>query len=223
MDDETPLPLPPALSSEPSIEYSVRKEGKSLVSAPILPFNRSSRSLFAACLSGDVNSVAVALEEITKNGFNGFRITDETIMLDGNGSSSSSSSIGRGSIEMESSGKGDSYYDGDVKSSGTCQSTHLPGIKEEEVEGEGTAGDTETEGDVEVEVEREEVALDLKGILDLPDSLEGLSTCLHLAAEKGLSVRLSVFLSVLLSVILSVTLTVSLLVHLSTVCHSICE
>ena len=196
VDDAAP---PPALSSEPSIESSTRKEGKSHETAPVLPFNKSSKSLFAACMSGDASKVAAALQDITENDLNRSRITDEVVVADGNGGSSSS-------IDMGSRGKNDSIYDGEGESSGSCQSKHLPDIQEEEDEeagGEGTGEDTEIEmeGGIDREEEEEEVLLDLKGVLDMPDSLEGLSTCLHLASEKGmpLSTSLSVFASLCLS------------------------
>ena len=190
-DDAAP---PPALSSEPSIESSTRKEGKYHETVPVLPFNKSSKSLFAACMSGDASKVAAALQDITENDLNRFRVTDEISVADGNRSSSSSSSS-----DMGSSVKNDSNHDDEGESSGSCQSKHLPDINEEE--GGEEAGDTGTGEDTEIEIEggidreeEDEVLLDLKGVLDMPDSLEGLSTCLHLASEKGLP--LSVCLSV---------------------------
>ena len=188
VDDDAP-PLP-ALPSESSVVNSVRKEGKSLVSVPILPFNSSSRNLFAASLSGDASSVAAALQDITNNTLNGCSITDETAILEDNHSSSGS---GSGCVRRQS----DSNYDDNSGSSDGHHSTvspskHLPGIQEEEVEGEGEGEgegeDTRGDAGAEGEAEREEIVLDLKGILDLPESLESLSTCLHLAAEKGVCV-----------------------------------
>jgi hypothetical protein len=178
VDDDAP-PLP-ALPSESSVANSVRKEGKSLVSVPILPFNRSSRDLFAACLSGDTSSVAAALQDITKRTLNGSSITDETVILEDNHSSGSSGRRQSDSNHEDNSGSGGKSH------STVSPLKHLPGIQEEEVErqGEDNGGDAGTEG----EVEREDVVLDLKGILDLPESLESLSTCLHLAAEKGMYV-----------------------------------
>lgn len=193
VDDDAP-PLP-ALPSGSSVENSIRKEGKSLVSVPILPFNRSSRDLFAACLSGDASSVAAALQDITNNTLNGCSITDEIAILEENHSSDSSSGSGSGRGRGSGRRQSDSNHDddsgsGDIHHSTVSPSKHLPGIQEEEVEGEGEGEGEDTRGDAgaEGEVDREEIVLDLKGILDLPESLESLSTCLHLAAEKGVCV-----------------------------------
>ena len=155
-------------------------------------------------MSSAASKVAAALQDITENDLNRSRITDEVVVADGNGGSSSS-------IDMGSRGKNDSIYDGEGESSGSCQSKHLPDIQEgedEEAGGDGTGEDTEIEmegGIDREEEEEEEVLLDLKGVLDMPDSLEGLSTCLHLASEKGmpLSTSLSVFVSVFASLCLS--------------------
>jgi hypothetical protein len=187
VDDDAP-PLP-ALPSESSVENSVRKEGKSLVSVPTLPFNRSSRDLFAACLSGDVSSVAAALQDITNNTLNGCSITDETAILEDNHSSSNSSSgSSSGSCDRRQSNSNHNDNSGsvDIHHSTVSPSKHLPGIQEEEVEVEGEGEDTGRDAGTEGEVDREDIALNLKGILDLPESLESLSTCLHLAAEKGM-------------------------------------
>lgn len=208
-DDAAP---PPALSSELSVESSFRKEGKSHETAPVLPFNKSSKNLFAACMSGDASKVAAALHDITENDLNRSRMTDEVVAADGNGGSSSSSSI-----DMGSRGKKDSNRDGERESSGSCQSKHLPDIQEEEegeeeeAGGEGTGEDTEIEMEGGIDRDREEeeeVLLDVKGVLDMPDSLEGLSTCLHLASEKGMPLSLS--LSLPLSVCIFLWLRVML-------------
>ena len=178
-DDDAP-PLS-ALPSESTVENTVKKEGKSPVSVPILPFNRFSRDLLAACLSGDVSSVAAALQDITNNTLNGCRIIDETEILEDHGNRSSSGSIG---TRQNDSNRDDNSSSGDIRHSTVSPLKRLPGIQEEEVEGEDTGGDAGPEG----EVEREDIVLDLKGILDLPESLESLSTCLHVAAEKGVCV-----------------------------------
>lgn len=205
-DDAAP---PPALSSVLPVESSIRKVGKSHETVPVLPFNKSSKSLFAACMSGDASKVAAALQDITENDLNRFRVTDEVLVADGNGSGSCSSS------DMGSSGKNDSNLDGEGESSGSCQSKNLPDIQEEGEEEEEAVGLEGTGEDTEIEMEggidreeEEEVLLDLKGVLDMPDSLEGLSTCLHLASEKGLSLSVSLSVCLSLSVFLILWLRV---------------